>query len=593
MGSQQEGEIWLVRSNGHILGPYTQKKIEDLLREREIMVLDEACKPYRIWRHFNELSAFARIIEEVRIQSLDTITDAGTLTATSALDDSFTLSVTENIDQNMNSELTEKINLENNSEHLTQEIVYEDVKEEVTPKNIKPKDVEPSKRFTSEYSHEVKSNAQKTSLVLWSIIAFLIIGFTGFYSYKTFLKPPIVKSQTGKAAVEKGLSAFDVGDYQLALMHFRSAYEANPENKDIYIYYGTLLIQEDRQTFAGRSILEKVISNNLQHKKLAYTGIGLSYLIENDTGKARQQFKQALKLDKNFVPAIINLGVSEFQENNLDAAIEKFKKALSIETSNPVASLLLARSYAKKWSDSKDSDWITEALKYSSLNESSQVNYSLEAKVIEAYIQTLGYKFSKALDAINKSVDMDLEMTENHRQNIFTDRRFLSWSSLEFWCQAVVSQVSDSEEVKTFESMCNYKNSQINKAKTLAENAVNQNPTHPAILSYYSIILKNLNMNLDASTTLSAALRQNKDRKFILPHLIQGRFCLESKDLGCAVDQFQKAIDINSNHLGALAGMSEVLFYKNEKVSAKEYYNKAVKISSQYKPLLKLAKKMN
>ncbi len=63
--------------------------------------------------------------------------------------------------------------------------------------------------------------------------------------------------------------------------------------------------------------------------------------------------------------------------------------------------------------------------------------------------------------------------------------------------------------------------------------------------------------------------------------------------LDCAVEQFQKTLDINSNNLGALAGMAEVLFYKNEKVSAKEYYNKASQISSQYKPLLKLKKKMN
>lgn len=592
MGSRREGEIWLVRSNGHILGPYTHKKVEELLREREIMVLDEACQPFKIWRHFNELSSFARIIEEVRIQSLDTAMDTDTSTSTTALDDSITLSVTENIDQTLETDLTEEISVKQ-PDNSTPEIVYEDVTEEPTKKSDAKSKVKKPRKFTSQYSKDVQKEAKKTSAMLWGAVVFLIVGFAGFYTYKTHLKPPIVKNQLGKEAVESGLSAFDVGDYELALSHFRSAYEADPENKDIYIYYGTLLIQVDRQTFTGRSILEKVINNNLKHKKLAYTGIGLSYLIENDTNKARDYFKKALNEDKNFVPAYINMAVSQFQDNNLDAAIKEFNQALKLESSNPVASLLLARSYAKKWSDQQDSELLDKALQHVNINSQSQVNYSLEAKVIEAYIHSLLYKFSKSLISIKESLDMDLNMTEDHRQNIFTDRRFLSWSSLEFWCQAIVSQVEDSEEVKAFESICHYKNSEINKAKSLAENAVNQNPTQPAILSYYSTILKDLGMNLDTSTTLSAALRQNKEHRYTIPHLMQGRFCLESKDYNCATDQFQKALDINSNHLGALAGMSEVMYYKNQKVSAKEYFNKASNVSSNYKPLLKLAKKMN
>lgn len=588
MGSQRDDEIWLIRSNGHILGPFTQKKVEELLREREIMILDEACRPFKIWRPINELAHFAKIVEEVRFQSLDSSMDTDTSTTTNAIDDSMTLSVTENIDQDINSDLTEEINVQSTN----QEIVYEDIAEEKSSKSHSQKSNK-APRFTSEYSSEVQSEGKRTSFIMWGAVALLLISFIGFYSYKTFLKSPVAKGQAGKAAVEQGLAAFDVGDYDRALMYFKNAYESNPENKDIYIYYGALLIQVERQTFAGRSILQKVINNNLEHQKLAHTGIGLSYLIENDTRKARQEFEKALSMDSSYFPAMINLGVSKFQENNLDAAIDDFNKALSLEPNNQIAALLLARSYAKKWSDDKSSELLDKALKQVQFNTASQVNYSLEAQVIEAYIYSLGYKFSKAIESIKKAIDMDLEMTENHRQNIFIDQRFLSWSSLEFWCQAIVSQVNDSEEVKTFESICHYKNSDINKAKSLAENAVNQNPTHPAILSYYSKILKELKMNLDASTTLSAALRQNTDRQYILPHIMQGRFCLDSKDYDCAVEQFQKTLDINSNNLGALAGMAEVLFYKNEKVSAKEYYNKASQISSQYKPLLKLKKKMN
>ncbi|MCH2532905.1 MAG: tetratricopeptide repeat protein [Bdellovibrionales bacterium] len=588
MGSQRNDEIWLIRSNGHILGPFTQKKVEELLREREIMVLDEACRPFKIWRPINELAQFAKIVEEVRIQSLDSSTDTDTSTTTNAIDDSMTLSVTENIDQDFNSDLTEEINVQNNN----QEIVYNDIVEEKSAKTNSSK-ANKAPRFASEYSSEVQGEGKRTSFIMWGAVAILLVSFIGFYSYKTFLKSPIVKSQAGKAAIEKGLAAFDVGDYEQALTYFKKAYESNPENKDIYIYYGALLIQVERQTFAGRSILQKVITNNLEHQKLAHTGIGLSYLIENDTRKAREEFNKALSMDSSYLPAVINLGVSKFQENNIDAAIADFKRALSIESNNPIASLLLARSYAKKWSDDKTPELLESALQHVDYSSDSQINYSLEAQVVEAYIHSLGYKFSKATESIKKAIDMDLDMTEDHRQNIFIDQRFLSWSSLEFWCQAIVSQVDDTEEVKTFESICHYKNSQLNKAKALAENAVNQNPTHPAILSYYSKILKELKMNLDASTTLSAALRQNSERQYIIPHIMQGRFCLESKDYDCAVEQFQKALDINANNLGALAGMAEVLFYKNEKVSAKEYYNKANKISSQYKPLLKLKKKMN
>ena len=90
-----------------------------------------------------------------------------------------------------------------------------------------------------------------------------------------------------------GLAALNQGDYIKAKREILLAIEAAP---DLPQYYNTL---------------------------------GLVYMIEHNDKQAEENFKQALKIDKNFTDARNNLGALYIEQRKFDKALEEFQAVLA------------------------------------------------------------------------------------------------------------------------------------------------------------------------------------------------------------------------------------------------------------------------
>src|SRR4051812_5045260 len=94
--------VWLVKSSGRIIGPYPTVKIAELLRTREISVLDEISPPLRRWQTLQYHDEFREVVDSMRKASLSERTEASWTPGTAGLTQTLT-------DLDAGSDLTEEL----------------------------------------------------------------------------------------------------------------------------------------------------------------------------------------------------------------------------------------------------------------------------------------------------------------------------------------------------------------------------------------------------------------------------------------------------------------------------------------------------
>ncbi|MCZ0932608.1 MAG: hypothetical protein OXJ52_05595, partial [Oligoflexia bacterium] len=60
-----EDKRFLIRSSGHILGPFFKDEVIDLIKKGKISVFDEVAEPYTIWLYLQDHADFKKIVHSV------------------------------------------------------------------------------------------------------------------------------------------------------------------------------------------------------------------------------------------------------------------------------------------------------------------------------------------------------------------------------------------------------------------------------------------------------------------------------------------------------------------------------------------------
>lgn len=129
--------------------------------------------------------------------------------------------------------------------------------------------------------------------------------------------PACQRNETGRSEdpaqslVEKGQEAFKQGEYDQALRAYQAALKQEPRSAVILNLVG----------MAYRLKYNQLRSPDLKDKEIA-------------------AFKQAVELDPQFVPALVNLGSTYYFSGRKPEAAEQFKRVLEILPQHPEAEQL-------------------------------------------------------------------------------------------------------------------------------------------------------------------------------------------------------------------------------------------------------------
>ncbi len=141
-----------------------------------------------------------------------------------------------------------------------------------------------------------------------------------------------------------GTTLAQQGRFEEAIVHFRTAEALEPDDPESQQNLGIYAQQHgDTKQAAARYALVLRLATDSQIRGSAYANLGTIYFASRDYARARENFEAAIKLNRVFPVALIDLGLIAQKDGDWSHAIDYYARFASMEPSD-VAFLLLAQA---------------------------------------------------------------------------------------------------------------------------------------------------------------------------------------------------------------------------------------------------------
>ncbi|HLW89014.1 MAG TPA: tetratricopeptide repeat protein, partial [Terriglobales bacterium] len=134
------------------------------------------------------------------------------------------------------------------------------------------------------------------------------------------------------------------GRYDEAVRQFREAIDPRDDDPRIHLGLG---VYDQRHGHAQEAIEEFQtvlrLSSDGAMRADAYSNLGSAYQQLHDYGRAKANFAEALRLDRNRASALVGMGLLAEKSGDLEQAIAQYSRAMSVEPT-AVGYVLLARA---------------------------------------------------------------------------------------------------------------------------------------------------------------------------------------------------------------------------------------------------------
>lgn len=129
------------------------------------------------------------------------------------------------------------------------------------------------------------------------------------------------------------------GEPEIAESHYKKAISYDSSYSKARNNYAAFLYQEKRYKEAMKQ-LQIVTDDQLYNERLrAFSNLGRVALKLDDTATAEEAFSRALRMEKNFTPAMLELAVINFDRGQLDVAHQYYDQYKSLAKQSPRALL--------------------------------------------------------------------------------------------------------------------------------------------------------------------------------------------------------------------------------------------------------------
>lgn len=572
---------WLIKSSGRIIGPFNISKVIELLKTREVSVLDEAASPLRRWETIQYHEKFKEVIEGLRRASLSEQTDAG-FTPTDK-----TGGLTQTLTDLSGGELTDEISDPLSGFTNTNEIVVHNVQEQ-----RRAPVATSAGRFQPQQEHgtAIQTQVDKTTRGLW-IVTFVVLFSVGAFILQKRMAKGAFDAKPSLAVLKQSVTLdVQAGQYADALRELKAFFPDPTQSGEMSIYYGSLLLQVEGQTVLGRRLLSSVISSRRPEVKQAYTGLGIADLLDGQVDSAQENFDKALNVDPAYIPAVVNSASVSLKRGDYNRAKAISLKALQLSPLQGEALLTLAEAQLYLFKGNSNHSELLQVSRMLKDFLAKQWDYKGEIGFYGLYFDFL--RQDKGMEEkLRDYLDRDPQLTLDHRHNVFIYKGQAQWKVLGRFCEQMAEKMGHGARVSALLASCYSRELRWDQARRFIENAVQASPKDALVQAWYSYILKESGEGNQASVVLARANDLNRRGEFVLPALLQARFSQGLNDWDGARESWQKVYERDLDYLPAVSGMAWCQSQKAAHGEASKLLEKGLKISPDYIPLLLLKQK--
>ncbi|MCB0386255.1 MAG: hypothetical protein KDD43_12755, partial [Bdellovibrionales bacterium] len=416
-------------------------------------------------------------------------------------------------------------------------------------------------------------------------------GVVAFIIYNRFVAQPIQKKGTASDVKNLAMEAITIGDYNEALQLFQKANRLNPSDKGIFAYLGTLEIQVGGQTVEGRRKLQEVVTSGKGvFPKLAVTAIGIADLIDGESRTADEHFKKAISQDTYYAPAKINLGASALQRQEYQTARDWLYSVVDQGTEEGAAYLMLAEANVNLFKQEKRRSYLEQGQKQLTRLMQTTYDYYQESALMLAYMDFVVGNLDGVMKRVELILDVDPQMTDDHRHDLFVYRGRISWEALSKTCVTMAKDLEQTARVKALRGYCLFRGGNEVEALKWADDAAAQGVKDPLVQAVYAYVLDGVGQETRASVALGKANDLNRKTKLMLPKVLQARFYSRSNKHELALKQWLDVYGLDDKSIVGLTGIAQSHFAKKNYSEAQSYLFDGFRLSRSYRPLIRLKK---
>lgn len=512
---------WLVRSGGKIFGPLSTADVENQLRSKTLLPLDEILYSYGRWHYIRDEMTFDRVILELR-SKFTSVEETMTLSATDTFGSGRT--VTEKIEST--AERLNRVEKITSSPNQTETFVYEGDKktqEEVTQKSV-PK-------------------------FIW----LCVVAMAGILIYLVFQKNQGARHGEAQFDYQKGASLFLSGQFDEARVVLEKAMSSGNQAFESGILLAKAIILNGETVLANR-VLEDLSETQSDPQKIKEIENlrGLTYLMESKLDEAKKSFSFAIKVDPGFEPAIFNMAVLNVQKKNFVEAKSLLQSLRGVE--NPVVAAFMTEMLMIDKTAPPDEKTLLQGLEFvdSQINKSQE--YRQELLVFKLALQAFLNK-PEASETLESILNQDPEYSDHIVPNVSYYLGRVNWTHISNWTDEVAKTLPKGPRVLALQALAKFKSQRKQEGKVLLEDASKQAPKDAVILTLLGYFESQMGRDEEAEVNFKLASEVGESG---LTTLIRARMCEKSKDFACAQPLFEKLVKKNPKNLAAVSGLAGI-----------------------------------
>ena len=561
-----EEKKWLIKNNNYILGPFTESEVKVELTKDYISPFAMACLPgQEFWGFIAVYPEFVHYADSTKLTQ-------------------FTKSLRTDITQ------THRLGIQTEPFHL--QGGAKDSGSTLSPEAQaflhQEMDIQTDEINTiQKYKKKINLFIIACSIVICSILVFIMLN-----------KPSTLDENNAASLHLLGRAYFDSGNYLKA----KKVWEEERNKGGNLSEANTLLFQILKfQLNNDFSQAETIMSTdesagvNMESKQM------IQALIELKTDNALSaerllneliETSQSKKLKK---AAFANLALLSARNAAKNENCDFFNKYIESEFGNRNL-VYFAHSFCLLQSQSVSVDQRTKAERY--LKEITQAPDYQEAPYYQEALLGLVYikymKGEKVLPLITTLLDSNPYLTQSYYYDIHIDRGIYSWPQLFPLCEKIYSIKQDNRFFIIFYAYCLVRSHHYELAQKLIKKATVMNSEDVLTKAVNAYITGFIGMERRFALVLGDALRSNSDMKYMLPYILQARFCEESMDWNCAIKNWRQVLSHRPDSIAVLGNLAYAKYKQGHYEEAQEYVSRAFELNDEafYSSLLFVEKSL-
>ena len=554
MSNQNEEKKWLIKNNDQITGPFSESEVKEQVEKGHISPFASVCEPgQEFWGFIASYSQFSSPVDRYQITQF---------TKTLGSDFAKAMSLYE-------ATKTHEIN----AEHF--------ISNEKPPTTPEDEEVVPYKIVTEAPELKEPPPSKKKLNPLWIISPSILIVITAisFLIFNQQIKP---KNESESRAYQNGHIYFSVGDYSKAIEIFKEQEKKNKLKSEDKLLLQILKFQLNDDI----SQTEKIINVNTEMDPEEKKIIAALVQLKNGNSKSAEESFNNLIIQNNHSREIKNISLANLallsaRQGKCDF-FNHYRNNLSKHTNliQFAFSICLLQSNNLLPTQQQTAENILQKI------TRKPKDYYQEALVGLAYIK---HKNGEPVSPIIENLlDSNPYLTENYHYSIFIDRKIYSWTQLLPLCERIYSAQKNNKLFISFYSYCLVRSQKYEEAQQFIKQASLSDSKDVLVKSIHAYITDIINLKDYSALILGDAIQSNNDRKYILPYILQARFCEQKEDWECAVQNWSFVINNTPDSLSGLGGLAYAKYNQGHYAEAQEYVTRVFTLDSEtrYSPLL-------